>query len=548
MRLPGWPIWRLSELLPALWAPSPQRGRSTLPLQVEPLECRLAPVADLTVTKIDEPDPVAPGGRITYTLTVENVGDTAAASVQMLDAVPANTTFVSFNAPPGWSSLTPPPGGGGTVTSTTNLLAAGASATFILVVQVDPSATTPIDNTATVSSPDDLNLANNTATQQTALVGPDLRVTSAGTPGPVRRGDTITYTITVTNPGPRIASDVTITDTLPDGTTFVSFTAPAGFTTMPPVAGNNLVTSTTASLPPGTAEFTLVVRVTPAMLSPFIQNRVSLTSLNETNLGDNFAQAETAVIIPALPISGFEDTSSHYTVARFTLALGVPLQAVIDWGDGTATPGVITREDEITFVVTGTHTYTDESPHGGDRPFPLSVMVFGGNRRFDMDGSATIVDRPFPSGGRGSAEDRWLAEIQDNLQNPSLRSLNRDDASRWDFASQWNTLYARELARTRNIRKARRNVARRILTSTLVGQITTEILGGVPRRLRFEEVVKLIDAFYIRYLEHGDRGPSWDLAVTTMLRVSRRESVVETIRFSLAEFMSSDEFFNKTVR
>jgi hypothetical protein len=175
-------------------------------------------------------------------------------------------------------------------------------------------------------------------------------------------------------------------------------------------------------------------------------------------------------------------------------------------------------------------------------------MVTGGGRRFDMNGKADIMDRPFAGGDRGTFDDRWLAEIQDNLHNPSLRSLNQDDATRRAFANQWNTLLARELARTQNIRKARRNVARRILTRAMVVQITTEILGGVPRRLRLDHITKLIDAFYVRYLEHGGRSPSWDVAVATMLRLSRRLNVIESVRIPLAEFMSSDEFYNKTVR
>jgi hypothetical protein len=175
-------------------------------------------------------------------------------------------------------------------------------------------------------------------------------------------------------------------------------------------------------------------------------------------------------------------------------------------------------------------------------------MVTGGGRRFDMNGTADILDRPFAGGDRGSPDERWLAEIADNLRNPSTRSLNQDDAGRRAFANQWNTLLTRELRRTRNLRKARRNVALRVLTRAIVTQITTEILGAVPQRLTANLVARLIDAFYVRYLEHGGRGPSWDLGFTTMSRLSRRLDVIEAIRIPLAEFMSSDEFFNKTAR
>ena len=41
-------------------------------------------------------------------------------------------------------------------------------------------------------------------------------------------GDNLTYTLEATNHGPSVASDVTVSDTLPAGTTFVSETTSAG--------------------------------------------------------------------------------------------------------------------------------------------------------------------------------------------------------------------------------------------------------------------------------------------------------------------------------
>src|SRR5207248_196508 len=59
----------------------------------------------------------------------------------------------------------------------------------------------------------------------------DLAVTKTDTPDPVTAGTDLTYTVTLTNNGPSDAQGVVLSDVVPAGTTFVSATAPAGWTT-----------------------------------------------------------------------------------------------------------------------------------------------------------------------------------------------------------------------------------------------------------------------------------------------------------------------------
>jgi uncharacterized repeat protein (TIGR01451 family) len=99
-----------------------------------------------TCTKSDTPDPVAPGGAITYTITFSS--DEAVNNVVLTDPVPAQTTFRSFTAPSGWTNVTPFVGGTGAVTSTRAGSFVG-TATFTLVVDASPLAVGTIDNTAT---------------------------------------------------------------------------------------------------------------------------------------------------------------------------------------------------------------------------------------------------------------------------------------------------------------------------------------------------------------------------------------------------------------
>ncbi len=128
-------------------------------------------ITDVAVTKVDAPDPVAPGGNITYGITVENLGPVDAETVQMVDQTPVGTTFVSFTAPAGWTASTPAVGGTGNITASMATMPEG-SAAFTLVVKLDASVLSgaSITNTAAVSALFDNDQGNNSSTATTTVV------------------------------------------------------------------------------------------------------------------------------------------------------------------------------------------------------------------------------------------------------------------------------------------------------------------------------------------------------------------------------------------
>lgn len=128
-------------------------------------------IADLSVTKVDSPDPVAAGANLTYTITVQNSDNSAAANVSLSDPLPAGTTFMSLTSPGGWTLTTPAVGGTGTASATIASFPANATAVFTLVVAVDAGIKPGIiTNTATVSSTtSDIDTTNNTSTATTTV-------------------------------------------------------------------------------------------------------------------------------------------------------------------------------------------------------------------------------------------------------------------------------------------------------------------------------------------------------------------------------------------
>ena len=61
-----------------------------------------------------------------------------------------------------------------------------------------------------------------TATVGMVTPSADLSIAKSDSADPVLPGDSLTYTVTVSNAGPSAANDVAVTDTLPAGVTFVS--------------------------------------------------------------------------------------------------------------------------------------------------------------------------------------------------------------------------------------------------------------------------------------------------------------------------------------
>src|SRR6185503_13052041 len=82
----------------------------------------------LVLSKADSSVPVGPGSTITYTLTVDNIGNAPATEVTITDPVPDNTDFVSAGGGGSerrgtvtWSGLSIPAGGRAQVTFTVRI-------------------------------------------------------------------------------------------------------------------------------------------------------------------------------------------------------------------------------------------------------------------------------------------------------------------------------------------------------------------------------------------------------------------------------------------
>lgn len=285
---------------------------------------------DLTVSISDAPDPVFAGNDITYTQTVTNNSTVVPAQNAVLtQTTPPGTTFVSMTPPAGWTCATlPSVGGTGTITCTANgpLAVSSTTGNFVLVVDTDPAlanGSTITQTVTTSASNPETNTTNNSASATTTVARRvDIEVVKTVTdPGPdltFAEGETITYTITVTNNGPSRATNVVMTDPLPAGFTFSSVN-PAGPTC---TFSAGTITCTYAAMNPSAVN-TIDITGTITTNTTEITNTASATrtetDTDATNDSDSVTIAVVApTVVHMLEIAAVQDARGKVAVTWTT--------------------------------------------------------------------------------------------------------------------------------------------------------------------------------------------------------------------------------------
>ncbi|MET1259864.1 gliding motility-associated C-terminal domain-containing protein [Flagellimonas sp. DF-77] len=187
-------------------------------------------LVDLSVTKVADTNSPDVGSTITFTITVTNDGPSDATAVVVTDLLASGYAFDSANASTGtYEALN----GSWTVGNLPN----GSTETLTIEAVVLPEGS--YTNTAELTdlNEDDIDSvpANNDDTeddQQTIDPIPNLIADVALTKTVDRStpfvGETVEFTIELTNDGPSTASGIEVSDFLPSGYTYVSNTATAG--------------------------------------------------------------------------------------------------------------------------------------------------------------------------------------------------------------------------------------------------------------------------------------------------------------------------------
>ncbi len=254
--------------------------------------------ADLSLTKTG-PAAVVAGTDLTYTITVHNDGPSVAHAVLVQDQLPTGVSFVSVTPSQGTCTYGQPTARD--LRCGLGNLAGGASATITVIGRVAPNVLpgTILVNEAIVSSatadPDNDDVRGSVPTVVEASA--DLSVTKTDSPDPVVAGNPLTYTIKATNAGPSTAQEVTLTDTLPAGTTFAKGVDGNGATVCTLVQTDQVVCALGALDPGQSKTVFLTVDVAPSVPNgATLTNSVTVGSATpDPNPANNTATAGTTV-------------------------------------------------------------------------------------------------------------------------------------------------------------------------------------------------------------------------------------------------------------
>ena len=183
-------------------------------------------------------------------------------------------------------------------------------------------------------------------------VGPvaDLALTKSDAPDPVLAGELLTYTLGVSNSGPRDATGTTLTDTLPAGVTFDSAT---------PSQGSCSEASGTVTCALGTIadqqSASVEIKVRPQAAGT-ITNQASVASdQGDSNTADNSASSETTVD-PAADLSLTKSDSPDPVLAGELLTYTLAVQNA-----GPSSAAGVTLSDTLPAGV----TYESATPIAG---------------------------------------------------------------------------------------------------------------------------------------------------------------------------------------
>lgn len=295
-------------------------GQDRVLLTLEIVSVTNTPVVDLAINKTHTGNFTA-GQQGQYTITVNNNGPIDETNtITVTDTLPAGLSYVSATSVDvNWSC-----GAVGSVVTCTHPgpLANGASLSPItLTVNVSAAAAPSVNNTATVSSATFDNVsANDSSTDPTTVLVPDV-TTSTKTVldlngGEADVGDTLRYTITITESGGAAVNGVSVTDTIDALLTgFNVVSVPVGATDSS-TPGTGPLNVTGINVPASGSVSIVFDAVIAGAASPgdLINNTAVIT--NPVTAATTNAVASTVTVSPSLiPATGIKNLYPYFNEA-----------------------------------------------------------------------------------------------------------------------------------------------------------------------------------------------------------------------------------------
>ncbi|MFP9100918.1 choice-of-anchor L domain-containing protein, partial [Flavobacterium sp. RHBU_24] len=228
------------------------------------------PLANVVVTNTDGQATYIPGTTNTYTLTVQNSGPAAAANVHVQNAIPAGITNFSWTGNGAYGVNT-------ALDNTITSLPNGQSVVYTITLEVPEGFTGNLVSTASVATTGSLDTdVSCPACTDTDIPasGANIVVTNTNGQASYVAGGTSVYTVTVTNQGPDAATNVVVSNAIPQDITGFSWVGSNGSNGI-----DTPLSDTIAALAVGeTVTYTITINVPATYNEDLLVSTVAVTS------------------------------------------------------------------------------------------------------------------------------------------------------------------------------------------------------------------------------------------------------------------------------
>lgn len=239
---------------------------------------RSAKGTDIAVSGSGPSDPIATGGTVVFTMTVQNIGINAAIDVKLVNALGNFLNAPSIECQASRGAVCPAAPG---FTMTIPSIPVGGRLDFKVTAGIVATSSVTVTNTMSATVADDVNRLDNayTATAQVTATNSDLVVGGSGPAATVAGGASAEFVMTVGNVGTDAATNVKIVEQVGSNLALTAITCSAGGGAVCPATPG--VVMTLDSIPAGgTLSFTVQVVVGPG-ISGTIVNTLSATADND---------------------------------------------------------------------------------------------------------------------------------------------------------------------------------------------------------------------------------------------------------------------------
>ncbi|OXB11268.1 hypothetical protein B0A81_01685 [Flavobacterium plurextorum] len=388
----------------------------------------IGPSADLSLVKkvvAGNTSPVV-GSQISFELIIQNDGPNSATGIEVKDLLPTGYEFVNYSSSAGLYNNTTGIWNVGTVDK-------GVAESLIIDAKVLPTGVYKNIAQVTASSlPDPDSTPNNDDGDQSeddeanVIVTPiqptaDLSITKSVNRSSPLIGSKVTFEIIVTNNGPNDTTGVQVTDKLPSGYTYDSFTVSTG--TYDSATGiwivGNLVNGKFETL-----QVTAVVNPTGVYLNSAEVTASDLpdpdsTPNNNVTTEDDYAEISTT------PVTAVSDLSISKTVSNTTPTVGslVTFTVIVTNGGPQDNTGV-----EVTDLLPSGYTYNNFTLSTGAYDPTTGVWTVGNlvNGKFE---TLQITARVNASGNYTNSTEITAADLPDPDSTPNNGNTTEDDYS-----------------------------------------------------------------------------------------------------------------------